>query len=164
MREPVTSTSSARAGTLPPIRPASPADWSAIEALLEAARLPLDGARDHLASFVVADRGGAVVGCAGLERYGDAALLRSVAVAESERGRGVGVMLVERCLADARAEGLSTVLLLTTTAERFFPRFGFEIVDRSVVPDAVRESAEFRGACPASATLMRLAIRDAPSP
>ena len=143
-----------------PIRPASPQDWPAVEALLRTERLPLDGARDHLASFVVAERHGAIVGCAGVERYGDAALLRSVAVVESERGRGIGVTLVERCIADARGSGVSTFVLLTTTAEQFFPRFGFEVVDRSTVPDAVRDSAEFRGACPASATVMRLAIRD----
>jgi amino-acid N-acetyltransferase len=164
MRKPVTSRASSGPVTLPPIRKAAPADWPAMEALLESARLPLDGARDHLASFVIAERGGAIVGCAGVERYGDAALLRSVAVAESERSRGVGAALVERCLADARAKGLSTVLLLTTTAEQFFPRFGFEVVDRAGVPDAVRESAEFRGACPASATVMRLAIGGTTAP
>jgi N-acetylglutamate synthase-like GNAT family acetyltransferase len=142
----------------PNIRPASREDWPAIESLLTGAALPIDGARDHLGGFVLAERDGAVVGCAALERYGDAALLRSVAVDATERGHGLGVALVERCLVDARAAALSSVVLLTTTAERFFPRFGFETVDRSAVPDAVRESAEFRGACPASATVMLLAL------
>jgi phosphinothricin acetyltransferase len=140
------------------IRPASAGDWAAIEKLLTTAALPLDGAREHLEDFLLADHDGMLVGCAAVERYGHAGLLRSVAVAESVRGTGIGAALVERSLADARAAGLSTVVLLTTTAERFFPRFGFEVVDRAAVPDVLRESAEFRGACPASATVMRLTL------
>jgi amino-acid N-acetyltransferase len=44
---------------------------------------------------------------------------------------------------------------LTTTAERFFPKFGFEPIDREQVPPSVRESVEFQSACPASAIVMR---------
>ena len=38
---------------------------------------------------------------AAIERHANAGLLRSVAVAESERGRGTGAALIERCLEDA---------------------------------------------------------------
>lgn len=140
------------------IRRATPNDWDQMAELLAGASLPLDGARDHLAAFVVAERGELLVGCAAVERYGDAGLLRSVAVAASERGRGTGTALVDRCLSDASSAGIRTLVLLTTTAERYFPRFGFEVIDRDSAPDAVRASAEFRGACPASATVMRLAL------
>jgi amino-acid N-acetyltransferase len=44
--------------------------------------------------------------------------------------------------------------LLTTTAEDFFARFGFRRTDRTQVPPSVRESREFQGACPTSATVM----------
>lgn len=140
------------------LRSAGAGDWAAISELLLASGLPLDGAREHVTDFILAEDGGAIVGCAAVERYGDAGLLRSVAVSESQRGRGLGVALVERCIADATDARLSTLVLLTTTAERFFPRFGFEVVDRERVSEAVRESAEFRGACPASATVMRLTL------
>ena len=150
------------------IRPATEADWDPISALLTASALPLHGAREHLGGFIVATREGsggggggggeAIVGCAAVERYGDAGLLRSVAVAEQERGTGLGVALVERCVADAAAAGIATLVLLTTTAAGFFPRFGFEVIDRAAVPDTLRGSAEMRGACPASATVMRLAL------
>ena len=140
------------------IRPATPNDWDSVAALLSAASLPLEGVREHLGDFVIAEDAdtSAMVGCAAVERYGDAGLLRSVVVTPSERGRGTGVALVERCLSDAREAGLGTLVLLTTTAQGYFPRFGFEVVDRALVPEAVRESAEFRGACPASATVMRV--------
>ena len=140
------------------LRRAAPNDWPLVADLLGALSLPLDGARDHLGEFVVAERGSAVVGCAAVERYADAGLLRSVAVAPAEQGRGTGRALVEWCLRDAGASGIRTVVLLTTTADRYFTRYGFEIVARDAVPDAVRASAEFQGACPASATVMRLAL------
>src|SRR5688572_28172601 len=104
------------------IRVAAPDDWDAIAALLTAAALPLDGAREHLTGFLVAEGGGAIVGCAAVERYGEVGLLRSVAVRASERGTGVGGRLVEHAIAGAASRGVSTLVLLTTTAERFFPR------------------------------------------
>lgn len=45
--------------------------------------------------------------------------------------------------------------LLTTTAENYFPAFGFRPVDRSAVPTELMASPEFQGACPASAIVMR---------
>jgi amino-acid N-acetyltransferase len=45
--------------------------------------------------------------------------------------------------------------LLTTSAEHYFPRFGFVQIGRDDVRGAVRESVEFREACPASAVVMR---------
>jgi N-acetylglutamate synthase-like GNAT family acetyltransferase len=149
-----TETPAATDGARATIRGATADDWERIAALLSASALPLDGAREHLAGFVVAEREGAIVGCAAVERHGTTGLLRSVAVAPAERGRGTGAALVERTLADASGAGLDGLVLLTTTAADYFRRFGFAVVDRAAVPASVHASAEFRGACPASATVM----------
>ena len=138
------------------IRRATPDDWGRVAALLQSAELPLDGARDHLTDFMLAERDGTLIGCAAIERYGDAGLLRSVAIGRGDRGRGTGASLVRHALGAAAASGMRTMILLTTTAERYFPRFGFAVVDRDAVPEAVKRSAEFQGACPSSATVMRL--------
>ena len=58
-------------------------------------------------------------------------------------------------LSHARERGLGAVYLLTTTAEGYFPRFGFARITREEVPDPVQASVEFREACPASAVVMR---------
>lgn len=146
------------------IRPAQPYDWPAVAALLETNTLPLDGAEEQVERFLLAEGGdGALLGCAALERYGESGgrvsgLLRSVAVAAGARRRGVGARLVERLLAQGRAEGLADVTLLTTTAARYFPRFGFRPIPREQAPEAVRASLEFRVACPDSAVVMLLPI------
>ncbi len=140
------------------IRPAGASDLPAILALLEGAALPTDGVEAHLRGFVVAEAGRRVIGVAGLERYGDAALLRSVAVADSARGRGLGALLTTRALEPAVIGGARAVYLLTTTAESYFPRLGFGPVAREAVPTSVRESVEFTTACPATAAVMMLEL------
>ena len=145
-------------------RAATAVDWPQVAALLTAVGLPLDGAEAHIDDFVLAECDGAIVGCAGLERYGHAALLRSVAVRADSQGCGLGEILVHRALGHAAANGVETVALLTTTAAGFFPRFGFRSVERAAIPVALQASVEFRAACPASATAMVLDVRQAGLP
>lgn len=145
------------------LRLAMAADEAAVAALLTSSGLPLDGVHDALPCFVVAEDGGAIVGVAGIEACGIAgehALLRSVAVASSWQSRGLGRALVTRTIAEAEARGVKALYLLTTTAEGYFPAFGFTATDRGAVPADVRDTAEFRGACPASATVMVRASDD----
>jgi amino-acid N-acetyltransferase len=138
------------------IRTATARDWSAIERLLTDSGLPLDGARDHIDRFIVAEENGAIAGCAALERYGEIALLRSVAVDSPVRGRRLGERLVSQLIAIARRDGIESLFLLTTTAAEWFPRFGFRSIERGLAPAGLSKSSEFRGACPATAVLMSL--------
>jgi amino-acid N-acetyltransferase len=136
------------------IRPAIPEDLPGIEALLVASSLPLAGVAAALGGFLVAEHDGAIVGVVGVEQCCGYGLLRSTAVSASWRSRGLGRRLVERAIAGAESERLRALYLLTTTAERYFPSFGFSLTTRDMVPDAVRETVEFRSACPASAVVM----------
>lgn len=137
------------------LRRAVHADHEAVTTLLRDSQLPTDGVAEWLDQFWVAEHQGRVVGMAGMERYGDSGLLRSVAVTQEWRGTGIGRTLVDRVLTEGRAAGVREVYLLTTTAEHYFPRLGFGCVDRETVPAALQASAEFKGACPASAVVMR---------
>jgi amino-acid N-acetyltransferase len=58
----------------------------------------------------------------------------------------------------AQTVGMPAVYLLTTSAESYFPKFGFVHVTRAQVPASVKQSIEFRSACPASAIVMRKAL------
>jgi amino-acid N-acetyltransferase len=136
-------------------------DLPGIERLLTESSLPTAGVADMLAkdasSFFVAEEKGSghpIVGVAGVEACGDNALLRSVAVRPEWRSRGVGNELVSRIVSDAESRGLNALYLLTLTAERYFPRFGFERVERNTVPAAVAETVEFKSACPETAAVM----------
>ncbi|MBI2796509.1 MAG: GNAT family N-acetyltransferase [Gemmatimonadetes bacterium] len=137
------------------VRPARDADRGAAEALLREFKLPLEGVAEHWGDFLVAEQAGAVVGVIGVERYGDAGLLRSAVTSARARGTGVGRALVEALEARCRAQGVRELVLLTETAMDWFPRFGYERVERASVPAAVKGSVEFTTACPASAVTMR---------
>lgn len=147
---------------VPVIRPATADDLSAVEQLLTGSSLPLDGVREALATFVVAEAGGRLVGVAGVECCIANGLLRSVAVDPEWRSHGVGRALVTRVISDAEARGTDALFLLTTTAERYFPSLGFREIARDAVPEDVRATAEFREACPASATVMMRQVRPRP--
>ena len=142
------------------LRSARPGDLAYVWALLERAGLPTEGVHtDALTNFVIAENEGTLVGVVGLEVYRESALLRSAAVEENWRGSGVGRALVDRALALTRERGIRDVFLLTTTAEDYFPRFGFVCIARDSVPEPVQASAEFQGACPSTAVVMRKAMR-----
>jgi amino-acid N-acetyltransferase len=133
---------------------ATSADGPAILDLLAANSLPGDGLLEHLHHAFVARSGSRIVGCAALEVYGDGALLRSVAVDAGFRGQGLGERLSRSAVDLATTLELPAVYLLTTTAERFFPKLGFGRIPRDHVPPGVQQSIEFRSVCCASAAVM----------
>ena len=137
------------------IHAASSTDLSEILALLKRSDLPVAGIERHVATTLVARNSGRLVGCAAVEVYGPTGLLRSVAVAQDQRGAGLGQRLTETALELARRQGVRDIYLLTTTAGKFFPRFGFVPIPRDQLDAALDQSEELRGACPASALAMR---------
>jgi N-acetylglutamate synthase-like GNAT family acetyltransferase len=141
------------------LRRAATADLPAIERLLVVSGLPTAGVAEALGGFLVAESSESkqIVGVVGVEACcSEYALLRSTAVDPAWRGTGVGKRLVERAIAEAESRGMRGMYLLTTTAERYFPSFGFVKTTRDAVPDEVKQSVEFREACPATATVMSL--------
>lgn len=143
-----------RAGDDIAVRAATSADRANVEALLIASGLPIDGVAAALSGFLVAESGGAIVGTVGMEYCGVYGLLRSTAVAPQWRSRGVARQLIERIVAEAEQRGVHALYLLTTTAETYFPSFGFTTTSRVAVPDEIQRTVEFQGACPATATVM----------
>lgn len=138
-------------------RKALDSDWETVKELLEKVGLPLEGARDHFANFSIL--GNPAFACAGMERYGAVALLRSVAVSPKRQGEGVGRCLVNALLASAKAQGIKDVYLLTTTAAEYFAsHWGFATVGRDELPPALSASTELRGACPLAAAVLHLRL------
>jgi amino-acid N-acetyltransferase len=139
-------------------RSATTNDLAVVLELLETAKLPTAGVKDHLQNFVLEFYENTLLGCAGLEIHGQAGLLRSVVVNTAERHQGVGARLVKLILEHARTQQLSSIFLLTETAENYFRRFGFKRVSRAETPASLYKSEELRGACPDSAVVMMLEL------
>lgn len=94
-------------------------------------------------------------GIIGLEKLDDIGLLRSLVIAEENRGKGSGKALVETLERYAQSLGLQTLYLLTDTADRFFLKLGYQVVDRADVPEAIQQTAEFSHLCSDQAVVMK---------
>jgi amino-acid N-acetyltransferase len=143
----------------PSIEEAAFTDHAAVAALLEARGLPVPGPDDAPVRLLVARHDGAVIGCVGWERYGEHALLRSLAVATAHERRGLGVRLVRELTRRLGGAGVREVVLLTEGARPFFEKLGFEVAPRPGPDDAVAPSRELSLPCCASAVFMRRRLR-----
>jgi amino-acid N-acetyltransferase len=125
-----------------------------VAALLVGCGLAVDDAAESRVALLGCRRGGRLAGVVGLEIYGHSGLLRSLAVAPSERGAGLGHALVERAEQRAARRGVRDLYLLTTSAAEFFARLGYVATARSGAPASIAATRQFAGLCPAAATFM----------
>jgi N-acetylglutamate synthase-like GNAT family acetyltransferase len=112
------------------IRRAAAQDIDAILALIDANTDRLvprvrDELRQLIDSFCVAEEDGAIVGCCCLDVYSPKiAELRSLAVRESHRRRGIGAELTAAAVEEANRRGIPQVLVVTSNRD-FFERLNF---------------------------------------
>lgn len=142
------------------IRPAHEADRRPILALLRETNLPTDDlAASSARMFYVAGKGDELLGCAAVETFATAGLLRSVAVRADQRGVGIATALVSALERAAAGSGIERLFLLTTSAPEFFARIGYVVCDRLEAPEAIQRSPQFAQLCPKSAVCLSKALR-----
>jgi amino-acid N-acetyltransferase len=142
----------------PTIRRSRPLDLPIVQALLEEASLPTLGVADHFPQFFIAETSGRIVGAMGLEVYDETGLLRSAVVTPDHQKAGIGNMLFNSLLDQARGLGIRRLILLTNTAEKYFERRGFRRIEQKSVVGRVTGSVEFSGACPSHSACMELIL------
>lgn len=135
-------------------------DWVEIKELLAECQLPSEDIRpDQLKHFLICRAKRQIIGVIGLEIYGNAALLRSLAVRAPYRGQGLARELVKQAERHALSDDVKKLFLLTNTAELFFAKQGYERVDRKLAPEALQNTTEFKTLCPMTAVCMLKALR-----
>lgn len=91
----------------------------------------------RIADFVVAEVDGKVVGCGSLCRLGEELVeIRSLGIAEGYKGRGLGSMLVEQLVIEARKLSIPKIMALTYEVS-FFLKNGFTVVNKEIFPEKV---------------------------
>lgn len=126
-----------------------------IKFLLQSQNLPAEDLPPTLTNFYIAIEEDKVVGVIGMELYGQYGLLRSMVVHPGYRNKKIAENLVQLLEEKAALAGLTSFFLLTETAENYFKRKGYAIINRNKVPVALLASTEFSHICPASATVMQ---------
>jgi len=133
-------------------------DLQDILELLTRVNLPIEGVEEHLEHYILYKEGHNITGVIGLEVYEGAGLLRSLAITPEFQGKGLGSALTKKILSHAKDIGCKEIYLLTTTAKDFFVRFNFTIITGEQVNPVVKNSVEFQGVCPSTATIMKMSL------
>jgi len=114
----------------------------------------------QLRHFLLGWDGSRLVAVVGLEIKDHVALLRSLAVDSDYRNRKIASGLVNAMEAYAKSLKVSTLYLLTMTAEAFFKKHGYRKTARDSAPPEIRRTTEFQNLCPASAVCMAKDLDD----
>jgi amino-acid N-acetyltransferase len=92
---------------------------------------------DNIRDFFISTQNRSVAGiCALHVCWEDLGEIRSLAVDEKKRRRGIGAKLVKACLEESKMLGVKRVFALTYQP-KFFERLGFKRVDKSVLPHKI---------------------------
>jgi amino-acid N-acetyltransferase len=98
-----------------------------------------------LNNWLVADVGGEIVGCVSLLRYTSGLVeVRSLAVDDGAQGMGIGRLLMDALIEEARRRQIPKLFALTRVIG-FFERFGFSVAEREMFPEKVWTDCQF---CP----------------
>jgi len=141
------------------IRPGVAVDFAIVEGRLRDAALPVeDLTPDHMNDFLVAVVDARLAGMIGLEQFDKLGLLRSLVIDPAARRSGIGRQLVAALEAHALARGVTELWLLTIDAETYFLKLGYEIMERDLAPNVIRETDEFSSLCPGDAIVMKKSL------
>ncbi|GJM28366.1 MAG: hypothetical protein DHS20C17_10010 [Cyclobacteriaceae bacterium] len=129
-------------------------DLNQVLLLLKANNLPTEDLSLDKIDLLVARSNGAVIGCIGLEKYHSDGLLRSFAVQEEFRNSKIGATLYSHFLSFCLQKGISTLHLLTETADSYFLSKGFQLAERARAPKTIQKTTEFSELCPSTSSYM----------
>lgn len=144
------------------LREAVPTDVEEMHALLDSFAkqgllLPraVEEVYRNFREFMVAEHDGRIAGCAGLRLYSsELGEIVGLAVSEESHGRGVGRLMIEALLAQAKSLGLKKVIALTLQPE-FFSRLGFEPTVVAAYPQKIAADCS---RCAKRATCIEIAV------
>lgn len=92
---------------------------------------------ENLQSFTIAELNGNIAGCCALQIiWSDLAEIKSLAVDEQSKGKGVGSAIVRAAIEQARHLGVPTIFALTLTPD-FFEKLGFTKIQKDALPKKV---------------------------
>ena len=133
-------------------------DFELIRQLLSECNLPFSDIDPSKQYFIIAENEGKIIGCSGIEIYGENGLFRSLAVGPDYRSLGIGRRLTDKIINSAHEKDIRKLYLLTTTASIFFTKQGWNEMERTNVPIDIGKTTEFMSICPSTATCMMLSL------
>ncbi len=141
------------------IRKLKQTDIERVRELLAGYDLPIDDLEySSQEDFWVAEEKGHVIGVGGMDHNNHIGLVRSLALDKQFQGNGIGKRLYEVVEEDAWNKGILRLYILTTTAQIYFEKLGYEAIERDIAPIPIQQSNQFSSLCPQSAVLLQKAL------
>ena len=134
-------------------------DINLVKSLLEENDLPVSDLNSSITFFVEKDKD-KIIATGGLESRGNDAIIRSIAVSDAFKSQGFGDAITKQLIHYAKEIQKEDIYLLTTTAEKYFLKYGFKEVDRAHVSREVKNSTQYKDVCPDSAVVMKLEFNE----
>ncbi|MFK5856434.1 MAG: arsenic resistance N-acetyltransferase ArsN2 [Bacteroidota bacterium] len=137
------------------IEPLIKSDIEKVKTLLVENNLPVNDIDKIAVQLFVVKAKNKIIGVIGIENYSTIGLLRSLAVSDNYKNLKIGAELVDYIIGYCSTNKMQELYLLTTTAEKYFVKFGFNIMERENIPDLIKKTSQFADICPASAIIMK---------
>lgn len=135
-------------------RTALAGDFPEIVNLLDECKLPHSDIVPGKQNFIIAEIDRKIIGCAGFEAYNESGLFRSLGVKPIHREMKIGKDLLSKVIDLSKENNVNQLYLLTTTADVYFKKSGWEVINRNEVPDDILATTEFSSICPSTAICM----------
>lgn len=129
-------------------------DFPEIANLLDECKLPHSDIVPGKQNFIIAEIDRKIIGCAGFEAYNESGLFRSLGVKPIHREMKIGKDLLSKVIDLSKENNVNQLYLLTTTADEYFKKSGWEVINRNEVPDDILATTEFSSICPSTAICM----------
>jgi amino-acid N-acetyltransferase len=92
---------------------------------------------ENIRDFYIAEEENTIIACCALHpSWADLAEIKSLAVEDKQKGKGIGSKLVELCLQEAKEIGMKRVFVLTYRDD-FFKKFGFKPIVKEELPHKI---------------------------
>ncbi len=139
-------------------REAEESDIQSIRELICSSGLPSSDVDGKSQKIFVVESDGRIVAVGGIEKLGDVALVRSIAVAPEYRKNGIASSIYQLLEEYARSSEVEELYLITESAKEYFQKLGFTEQERKTTPCLIKQTSQFSELCPSSATVMVKAL------
>lgn len=140
------------------IEPALESDYKEISYLLNVNELPSsDITEDHVQIFVGLNQQ-EIIGTIGLQKYDSIGLLRSLVVKDGYKSQKIAGKLLHYIFDYCVMHKITELYLLTTSAEEYFYKYGFQKIERILVPEVIKETKQYQEICPKVAVVMHKSL------
>ncbi len=91
-----------------------------------------------------------------ISRIGRNSVTSFIAVKDSFQKQGLGKELTNKVINEAGKRAKASIYLLTTDAELFFVRMGFQKIIKASAPDILKKTKQYSEICSDSAVVMKI--------